>query len=216
VISDSLFLPMNEAYQRHFFNVWDFCSTSLVPSAYAADCRTRSFTTVDLFHIVLANHPTVQFAVVTSKRDAVARDLYNDYNVYYAGVPAITSDQFVAKIIRAMEPLNDHPNFLVFLITSVQHLYFSKSRLYTATENGDVSALGTLLHTWLASFHNTEAGDRVISSMCADSDCGSVLLPKSVVVRSAPQPSVAPSSSPAPTSVCPPGKFCFAFNIDRE
>ena len=221
ILLDSFFLPMNESYQSKFFQDWDFCNSSLVPPEYTSDCSTRQFSNVDLLEIAIDRNPKAVFAVIMSKKDNIAMTWFNTYAAYFGG-KSLWASEYFSLMLPLLERLNRRPNFLVYLISSLNHLYLTKERFYTATEYGDDGAtvrsssgttLGTPVYQWVSLFDDSPSRD--ISSLCEGEDCDA-LVPKSMFLGEAPssQPSVSSQPSLSPTTKCPLGTHCLIASIE--
>jgi hypothetical protein len=140
VLSDSLVINMPEIYQPYFFNIWGFCGSALMPYEYAGDCLTRNFSHIDLQLLVMRNNPSVVFITVTSKYDNIATASYNRF-LEDRGETALWPVEFYDVVLPVLERLNEESNFIVYVVSSFNHLFMSRSRYFDATEFGDTANL---------------------------------------------------------------------------
>lgn len=142
VIADSLVVNMPDSYQPAFFREWGFCGSILMPSEYSLDCSTRNFTHVDLHQLAMQKNPTVTFISITAKLDNAATASYNRYRED-KGDPMVWPVEFYDVMLPVLERLNAEPNFVVYVITSINHLFLTRVRYFDATEYGDSANLAT-------------------------------------------------------------------------
>ena len=136
VVLDSLVINMPESYQPEFFSLWGFCNSILVPSDYVDDCHLRNFSHVDIHILAMRKHPLVPFITVTSKYDNVATAAYSRF-VEDKGNAHVWPQEYHNVMISVLERLNKESNFLVYMVTSINHLFLTRDRFYDATQYGD-------------------------------------------------------------------------------
>lgn len=109
-----------------------------MPEEYSADCHNLNFSHVDLHVLAMQKHPDVAFLTVTSKLDNTATASYNRFVNDRGGVE-LWPVEFYAEMLVVLERLNEEPNFVCYVITSLNHLFMTRNRFYDATEFGDTA-----------------------------------------------------------------------------
>jgi len=197
-LSDSFFLPLAEVYQPALLQSWNICGSILIPEEYSVDCEIRNLSNVDLMRRAISAYPDVLFLLVIAKKDNPATYWYNTYGSYLNDDKPLWPSEYFEIMLPSIEDLNMLPNFLVFLITSLNHLFVSRDRFYTATEYGDEAGVGanrngTTVSEWLGAYSDDSMNE--ISSVCEGDNCGQGLIPKTFVFhRKVDTPTSSPTS----------------------
>jgi len=205
IISDCPPIVIPDSVYSMVFSNWGACTSPLLSAALQKTCKaSQPFGLADIALSVMANNPTVPFVYIISKLDNVLWAYYCVYAGDYFGFPQISLPEYNELLVKAINKLNQSPNFITFLVDSMEHTYtVDDQSLMTSTTYGLGAPVGSSLISFLDKLPLSNGES--ISSLCNNcADLG--FYPKVYLQKPSPAPpkgKTSPKKNPKEPSAKP-------------